>query len=57
MTDTNTEHDDDAEADEPEMRAQYSFKGGQRGRYAHLFPQETPAAEPALPTVEKREAE
>ena len=21
------------------MRAQYSFKGGQRGRYAHLFPQ------------------
>jgi len=24
---------------EPEMRASYSFKGGQRGRYAHLFPQ------------------
>ena len=24
---------------EPEMRANYSFKGGQRGRYAHLFPQ------------------
>jgi len=24
---------------EPEMRAKYSFKGGQRGRYAHLFPQ------------------
>ncbi len=30
----------DFDADEPEMRAQYSFKGGQRGRYAHLFPQE-----------------
>ena len=27
------------EAVEPEMRANYSFKGGQRGRYAHLFPQ------------------
>lgn len=27
------------EAAEPEMRANYSFKGGQRGRYAHLFPQ------------------
>ncbi|MGI4788898.1 MAG: hypothetical protein ACRYFS_08605 [Janthinobacterium lividum] len=25
---------------EPEMLEQYSFKGGQRGRYAHLFPQE-----------------
>jgi len=24
---------------EPEMRSRYSFKGGQRGRYAHLFPQ------------------
>ena len=24
---------------EPEMRSLYSFKGGQRGRYAHLFPQ------------------
>ncbi len=24
---------------EPEMREKYSFKGGQRGRYAHLFPQ------------------
>ncbi len=22
------------------MRAHYSFKGGQRGRYAHLFPQQ-----------------
>lgn len=32
--------DDDLDADEPEMRSQYSFKGGQRGRYAHLFPQE-----------------
>ena len=28
------------EAEEPEMRAHYSFKGGQRGRYAHLFSQE-----------------
>lgn len=28
------------EADEPEMQAHYSFKGGQRGRYAHLFPQQ-----------------
>jgi len=27
------------EAADPEMRANYSFKGGQRGRYAHLFPQ------------------
>ena len=27
------------ETEEPEMRAHYSFKGGQRGRYAHLFPQ------------------
>lgn len=27
------------ETEEPEMRANYSFKGGQRGRYAHLFPQ------------------
>jgi len=26
------------EAEEPEMQAHYSFKGGQRGRYAHLFP-------------------
>jgi len=26
------------EGDELEMRAHYSFKGGQRGRYAHLFP-------------------
>jgi len=26
-------------AAEPEMRAHYSFKGGQRGRYAHLFPE------------------
>jgi predicted RNase H-like HicB family nuclease len=28
-----------AEAADPEMRAKYSFKGGQRGRYVHLFPQ------------------
>lgn len=28
------------EAEEPEMRVHYSFKGGQRGRYAHLFSQE-----------------
>lgn len=27
------------ETEEPEMRAHYSFKDGQRGRYAHLFPQ------------------
>ena len=26
------------ETEEPEMRANYSFKGGQGGRYAHLFP-------------------
>jgi hypothetical protein len=25
-------------AAEPEMREHYSFKGGQRGQYAHLFP-------------------
>ncbi len=24
---------------EPEMQAHYDFNGGQRGRYAHLFPQ------------------
>lgn len=24
---------------EPEMRSRYSFKGGQRGCYTHLFPQ------------------
>lgn len=24
---------------EPEMQAHYNFSGGQRGRYAHLFPQ------------------
>ena len=28
------------EAEEPKMRAHYSFKGGQRGRYVHLFSQE-----------------
>lgn len=28
------------EADGPEMQAHYSFKGGRRGRYAHLFSQE-----------------
>jgi len=27
------------EMQEPERLAHYSFKGGQRGRYAHLFPQ------------------
>ena len=27
------------EPDESEMQTRYSFKGGQRGRYAHLFPQ------------------
>ena len=27
------------EGAELEMRSRYSFKGGQRGRYAHLFPQ------------------
>ncbi len=26
------------EAEEPEMRAEYDFTGGQRGRYAHMFP-------------------
>ena len=29
-----------AAAAEPEMRARYSFQGGQRGRYARLFPQQ-----------------
>ncbi len=29
-----------SESAEPEMRTHYSFKGGQRGRYAHLFPQQ-----------------
>ncbi len=28
-----------AQETELEMAARYSFKGGQRGRYAHLFPQ------------------
>lgn len=28
-----------SEADDTEMLPEYSFKGGQRGRYAHLFPQ------------------
>ncbi len=28
------------EETEPKMRAKHSFKGGQRGRYAHLFPQQ-----------------
>ena len=27
------------EGAEPKMRSRYSFKGGQRGRYANLFPQ------------------
>ncbi len=57
MTDTSTEQEDDAEAEQPEMRAHYSFKGEQRGRYAHLFPQETPAAEDAVETEQEREAE
>ena len=35
----NSEQDGLLETEEPEMRAHYSFKGGQRGRYAHLFPQ------------------
>lgn len=26
------------EPQEPQMRAEYDFIGGQRGRYAHLFP-------------------
>ena len=34
-----SEQEEVSEAAEPEMRANYSFKGGQRGRYAHLFPQ------------------
>lgn len=29
---------DTSDAADPEMRAHYDFKGGQRGRYAHLFP-------------------
>lgn len=33
------EHNSVLEEAEPEMRARYSFKDGQRGRYAHLFPQ------------------
>ena len=37
---TPQEAEEDFDAGGPEMRAQYSFKGGQRGRYAHLFPQE-----------------
>jgi hypothetical protein len=28
-----------SDVNDPEMRAHYSFQGGQRGRYAHLFPQ------------------
>jgi len=35
-----SEQEAGSEAAEPEMRAHYSFKGGQRGRYAHLFPQQ-----------------
>ena len=27
------------EAQEPEMRDHYDFTGGERGKYAHLFPQ------------------
>lgn len=30
----------ETEAPETEMRAHYNFRGGQRGRYAHLFPQQ-----------------
>ena len=37
--DRDTNQDTAAEVAEPEMQARYSFKGGQRGRYAHLFPQ------------------
>ena len=34
-----SEQETTLETVEPEMRAHYSFQGGQRGRYAHLFPQ------------------
>jgi hypothetical protein len=37
--DNNSEQEKVSEAEEPEMLAHYSFKGGQRGRYTHLFPQ------------------
>ncbi len=37
----NEEHaeDEPGAAAEPEMREQYKFENGQRGQYAHLFPQ------------------
>ena len=33
------EQKQESEVEDTEMQARYSFKGGQRGRYAHLFPQ------------------
>lgn len=38
-SETTVEQETFAEGADPEMRANYSFKGGQRGRYARLFPQ------------------
>ena len=34
-----SEHKQEPETEDTEMQARYSFEGGQRGRYAHLFPQ------------------
>lgn len=34
-----SEQKQEPETKDTEMQARYSFKGGQRGRYAHLFPQ------------------
>ena len=33
-----SKHKQELETEDTEMQARYSFKGGQRGRYAHLFP-------------------
>ena len=35
-----TEQRHSLEDDNEEMQAEYDFAGGQRGRYAHLFPQQ-----------------
>jgi len=34
-----SEQKQELEMEDTDMQARYSFKGGQRGRYAHLFPQ------------------
>lgn len=34
-----SEQKQELEMEDTDMQAHYSFKGGQRGRYAHLFPQ------------------